>query len=183
MNSTERAPRSTFVSVVAWVFIGLGAMSTLVGLLQSLVFVFLVPDLGAALEAEQAKQTQEIPPIAIFMAKYFKFVIVGTTLIAIAMLISAIGLLKRHNWARVAYIFYFALTIFWNVAALPLQYFWLDSMFSAVDIPAEEMAVFDVFSNIMMVIGVVMALLFSALFGWLIWKFRSPAVKAEFGVV
>lgn len=89
-------PRSTFVNAVAWVFIALAGFATLIAILQNIMISIMAPQ-GAMRGIENAK---EIPAFAKFMLSHPQ-IIFGTFLaVSAGTFISAIGLLKRKNWAR-----------------------------------------------------------------------------------
>ena len=108
--SREMAP-SSFVTVVAWIFIAFGGLTTFISLLQNVVINTVFP-------TEQFRAAQSGVPMPAAFAWifdhvrlfFFLFLVVSATT-----LISAIGLLRRRNWARRAFVGILALGIAWNL--------------------------------------------------------------------
>jgi ABC-type antimicrobial peptide transport system permease subunit len=175
-------PRSPFVSVVAWIFIVLTGFSTLIGIMQNLMLAFLFPLDEMKNAMQSAKEGVEVPPFAQFMFGHFQWYFLAFLLLSGATFVSSIGLLKRKNWARLAFIGFFAFGIAWNIAGLFFQKFFLSSMVPATShAPTDFQSQFEIITTIMFVFACIMATAMSILFGWLIKRFTSTAVRAEFG--
>jgi hypothetical protein len=89
-------------------------------------------------------------------------------------LTSAIGLLKRRNWARLIFITIMSLGIVVNILGLLTQFF----MFAFM--PQTGDGQFDTMITMMKGFSVLMSIGISALFGGIIWKLFSEPIKAEF---
>jgi len=170
--------RSSFVTVLAWIFIVLSGFGTLVGILQGFMLMTMLntPEMAQALQAPVAAGA---PPFAIFMMKNMFAFFMGMLALNVLTLIASIGLLVRRNWARVLFIGLMVFGIAWNVAGLVLQFSMLSYMrqqFAAVP-DAPDMSVFLIGVS---VVSVIFVLAFSALFGWIIKRLMSPPVVAEF---
>jgi cytochrome bd-type quinol oxidase subunit 2 len=170
-------PRSTFVNAVAWVFIALAGFATLIAILQNIMISMMAPQ-GSMRGIENAK---EIPVFAKFMFSHPQ-IIFGTFLaVSAGTFISAIGLLKRKNWARIVFIGLMGLGILWNIAGAVLPFIMFSSM---PPMPAhvsdETRNNFELIKNIMMVFSILMTILFACLFGWIIKRLISPEIKQEF---
>ena len=164
---------ATFVTVLAWVlisFTGLGAASAL--LQNVLVNIMLsMPEMGTATQASEA-----FLGMRILVAVLFLFLVFA--------LASAIGLLKRKEWARRTVIALFAVGIGFHALALLL--FLLGAGVFAPSAPASEgQARFDSLVKLMVIPMAVAALGMSVLFAWLIKRLASVDVRREFrgGVV
>ena len=171
-------PKSTFVSVVAWIFITLSGFGTLIGILQSVMLYTLLstPEMTQALQAPAPPGS---PAFVTFMMKHMVAFFVFMLALNALTLVASIGLLLRRNWARLLFIALMAFGIAWNFAGLVLQF----SMFSymrgqfAAQPGAPDMGAFFV---AIAVVSVIFVLAFSALFGWIIKRLVSPPVVAEF---
>ena len=171
--------RSTFVTVLAWIFIVLSGFGTAIAILQNIMIqtVFNSP------EFNQATQTMPpgAPPFAAFMMSHFQLFFIAFLLASVFMLISSIGLLKRWNWARLCFIGLMALAIAWQLAGLGIQFSMFSSMHeqfsSAATQGAPDMAPFFI---AIAVFSVIFALGFSLLFGWIIKKLVSAPIAGEF---
>lgn len=179
MQEAANPHRSNFVTVVAWIFIVLAGFSTLMSAAQNVMFAMIgfgefPPPTGA--EAEQ------MPPFFRFMLQNMRLVMLSFLLLSAATLVSAIGLLRRRNWARLVFIAIMALGIAWNIAGLAVQY----TMFGVMNegppgMSPEFRADFDRMASTMLVVMTVFSLAFSALFAWIIKRLMSRAVREEFG--
>lgn len=182
MSSTApaaTAQRSTFVTVLAWLMIVPSALGVLISTLQN-VLVFTVMPVDA-MTLPSGPQAEQIPAFARFMMEHIRAVLVAFWLLTVLALASGIGLLRRKEWARLAVIALLALGILWNLGGLYLQHVLLSSMPAMNDAPPEFREQFDRMASTMWTVSIAMALGFSAVSAWLIWRLASVPVKAEFG--
>jgi len=176
MHRTDQ--KSTFVTVVAWIFIALSGFGTLIGILQSamVLTVFNTPEVTQAMHAPPPPGA---PAFAVFMMKYMVAFFVFMLSLNALTLVSSIGLLLRRNWARLLFIGLMLVGIVWNLAGLVLQFFMFSSMreqFAALP-DAPDMGPFFI---AIAVVSVVFTLAFSTLFGWIARRLTLPDVVAEF---
>lgn len=173
--------RSTFVTVLAWIFIVLAGMSTLVSIAQNVMLqtMFSDPQFNKAMEA--SNQPQNVPVVARFMFNNFRLIFAAFFVLSATTFVSAIGLLKRWNWARLTFIGIMAFGILWNVFGIVMQIsvFSSSSDFS-VKIPPDQLSQFKTMMTVTIVIGGLMALVFSVLFGWIIKRLVSQPIRREF---
>jgi hypothetical protein len=176
---TENRTLSTFVPIVAWIFIALSGFCTIISILQNIMVltVFRSPEVTQAMRAPPP----DAPPFAAFMASHFQWFFLGFLLLSVFMLASSIGLLRRWNWARLCFIGLLSFAILWQLAGLGFQFFMFSSMhqqFSAAQVQGSpDMGPFLV---AIAVVSVLFAAGFAVLFGWIIKRLVSPAVVAEF---
>jgi hypothetical protein len=174
--------RSTFVTVVAWIFIVLSGFGTLIGILQNIMVqtVFRSGEFGEAMQA--VPPDPGLPPVATFMFEHFHWIFLAVLLVNLFMLASAIGLLKRRNWARRCFIAIMILGVVWQVVGLIMQatmFSFMRDQFSAAQMQgAPDMGPFFI---AMGVVSVIFALAFGGLFGWIAWKLASKPIAMEFG--
>lgn len=172
--------RSTFVTVLAWIFIALSGFSFIISILQNIMIftVFRSPEVSQAM---QAPPPPGMPPAAAFMTSHFYLFFLAFLLLSAFTLASSIGLLKRWNWARLCFIGIMVLGILWNLGGLVFQFSMFSSMqeqFSAAATRgAPDMQPFFI---AVAVVSVIFAVGFSVLFGWIAKRLLSPAVTAEF---
>jgi len=179
--STRSAPQSSFVTVVAWIYIALEGVTAFILVLQSVVISFFPFE-----QMQQVALSQGRIPMPSFFAWIFghlRMLLALSLLIALIKLIAAVGLLRRRNWARLLFIGILAFSIAWSVAAIVLQQF---AMSALVTIPVPRNAP-ESFHEVMegMMLGIravsaVFAVGFAVLFAWMIRKLLSPAIAAEF---
>jgi len=178
-NQNPHAARSSFVTVVAWIFIALAAWSALISLLQNIMVNTIFPaDLFAA---STSRGANPMPPVFEFMVRHMHVLLLASLFASIATLVAAIGLLKRKNWGRVVFVGILTLGILWSLGGFVLQQFLLSSMTALPpDVPAEFRTGFDQMALAIRVVSAVFILGFSVLFAWLIKRLLSPSIRAEF---
>ena len=178
------APRtpSAFVTAVAWVFIALSAFATLISILQNVMIYtfFPVDQMHAALAQARDQQQQQMPAGALFMFEHIRALITGVLVVTAGTLVISIGLLRRYNWARLMFVALLALGIAWNIGGLFWQWFFFRSIPQTPQTPPDVQAQFKTMITVMMVFSVAMALGMSVLFGWIIRRLTSPAIRDEF---
>src|ERR1700739_523772 len=102
--------RSTFVTVVGWIFIVLAAL----GMLQSLMFLFLPMDkFMASMQTVQAQQGGPAPDPA-FMASFMRGMFFFFFILEAWVLLSSIGLVLRKGWARISFIIICSISTFFS---------------------------------------------------------------------
>ena len=188
MSSTESrlpADRSDFVTVLAWIFIGLGGLSTLMSVAQYIMFNFMM-SIGQMQDAMNGATTRaDLPPTAEFMFGHFRQLIGAFFLLSLITLIASFGLLRRWNWARLVFICLMALGIVWNLAGLVLQRVVMSSMLSTMPMlppnaSPDFRAQFESMMTGMQILAGIFALGFSILFGWIIKRLMSTEIRREF---
>ena len=180
--SGSTVPRSSFVTSLAWTFIVLAGLTTLIAVVQNLMIGMMFPapeQFEGAMR--QSHGSQAVPPFVIFMFRHFRLLFASFLAVSALMLVASVGLLKRRNWARLVFIGLLVLGVVWNVAGAFLPYFVLPSFPQPpATAPPELQANFKVMTNIVMGITVVVALVFAGLFAWLARRLMSAEVRREF---
>ena len=168
--------QSTFVTVLAWIFIALAGFATFISIFQNIMIwtLFPVEEMNRAFEGSQ----EQVPFFVEFMFSNIRFIVLGILVVCGTTLVSAIGMLKRKNWGRLIFITIMGLGIGWNVFGLIMQ----NSMMAVIpDFSFAEMETpIFIMMTIMKIVTFVFVVSFSYLFGWLIYKLTSPKIKAEF---
>jgi hypothetical protein len=175
-NSTQE--KSTFVTVLAWIFIVIGGFATFIGILQNIMIHTIFPKHEMSQAMEQANQSQDIPAFAQFMFNNFDLLFLMVLVVSATCFISAIALLKRKNWARIVFIVLMSLGIAWNVFGLIAQFTFFSTLpdMGGENIPPE----FETMMSIMKFATVLMVIAFSALQGYVIKKLCTQNIKDEF---
>jgi len=184
MSSTQspsQYERSDFVTVLAWVFIGLSGLGTLMAGLQYAVFGMMM-SFGPMQDAMNDAQAHgDVPPMATFMFGHFHQLIGAYFLLSVITLTASVGLLKRRNWARLLFICLMALGVAGNIAGLFLQRLMLSGMpMLPSNMPPDFRDQFERMMSGMQVVGVIFAVGFSVLYGWIIYRLMSTPVRGEF---
>jgi hypothetical protein len=181
----EVPPRSSFITVVAWIFIVLSGFSTLIGALQNLMIRSMPFDqLNSALQDSTAAQ---LPAPARAVFSHFQLFVLATFLLSLLMLISSIGLLRRHNWARLVFIGLLVLGIIYLLVGLFLQQSFMSSFNKSFSAAAPQDSLFranaqqfESFFTAMRVFMIVFSLGIAGVFGWIVARLASAKVRAEF---
>lgn len=161
--------RSTFVTVLAWIFIVGAGFASFVSLMQ----VIMVSTMFSGDEFQT--MPADAPSIVKFMSQYFHIFVYGFFILAVFTLISSIALLKRQNWARIAFIGILSVGILWQLGGLIMQFF----MFS--DFPKHPQGEdFERMSQLIRWFSFAIAILFSGLFIWIIKKLATQPTIGEF---
>ncbi|BCT93946.1 hypothetical protein LYSHEL_29730 [Lysobacter helvus] len=171
--------RSQFVTAVAWVFIVLSGFGTLIAIGQNVMMqvMFATPEIQGAMS--QADTAPGAPPYAGLLLGGTRYIFLFVLLMAVGTLAASIGLLRRNNIARVAFIVFLALGIAWQVLGLGLQVLMYSHM-PFQDMSAEGGPDMRSMFRVISAFTAVLALAVAVVFGWLIKRLRSPAVRAEF---
>ncbi|MCA9657379.1 MAG: hypothetical protein KC486_03475 [Myxococcales bacterium] len=160
--TTSAPQRSTFVTVVAWIFIVFSGMATLISALQNLLLQ------GGALARGDGPGFGPDASVTLIFAAFF----VGSAVT----LAASIGLLRRRAWARPLFIAMLVLFIVAQLGGLALQYATLAAF--------EDVAAPDDFTRMVAMIQVFSLIFAVALCGGFVWIIRrllDPEVRAEFG--
>ena len=173
---TTEQPKSTFVNVLAWIFIIFGGFSTFIGILQNIMIHLLFPKQEMENAIEQAGASSELPAFAEFMFNHFDMFFLAVLILSATSFISAIALLKRKNWARIIFIIIMSLGILWNLFGLVMQFTMFESFPQGHQAPPE----FESMQKIMQIASVTMVIALSTLFGFVIKKLCSKQIIEEF---
>lgn len=170
------ASRSTFVSVLAWIFIVGAGFTSLVSIMQVIMVSTLTTFSGDAFQS----MPDDTPATIRFMWQYFHLFVYGYCAVSIFTFISAIGLLKRRNWARLAFIGIFVFGVFWQLGAVFMQFAMLSDFPVRQEAPGFED--FERIKTIVLGFSLLVALAISGLFVWLIRKLTTQPIIGEFAM-
>ena len=170
--------RSLLVTLTAWVFIVLGALTSVSALVQNAVVASLVPGMHVS------GDSHPLPLLTGWLMGYLPWVVGAGFVMSLATLASAIGLLVRLDWARRVFIGVLTLAIVANLAGLWLQQEVVQSVVSATltsaPIPPQALGVFGGFVTAARVMAILFTLGACTMFGWIIRSLMSPRVRQEF---
>jgi hypothetical protein len=169
--------KSKFVTVIAWIFIVGSGFATFVSILQNIIVNLIFPTEIIREAFNDATAQEHIPSAFRFLFLNIRTFLFGFFVLSAATLTSAIGLLRRRNWARILFVVMMCLGILLHAGGVALHF----SMFSAMPVPEEGMPDhFMIMVNIMKGFSVGLALGMSVLLGWIIKKLVSAKIRAEF---
>lgn len=176
----EKNSKSAFVNTLAWISIACSGFAVVISLLQNLMIFLLVPREEMREALNQASASEHMPNMIKFMFAHFELLFMMFFIGSILMLVVSVGLLNRKNWARLAFIALMGLSILSNFVGLALQQVFMSQMSIPADAPADFQEVFHTIQTLSLVFGTIFSLGFSALFGWTIWRLRTPEIVEEF---
>jgi len=174
--------RSRFITVLAWIFIVIGGFAAFTSGIQTLMLAFF--PLGQMAETMQTSHAGQTAPSWLFtILSYAPFITAAYFALTAFVFAAAIGLLKRRNWARIAFVWIMVLGIVWNLAGLAIPLFGFPTFLLSMENTSPDVAEgLGFLRNAMFVFMGGMALLFTLLFGWIIRTLLSPRIRAEFGI-
>lgn len=122
MNTEEPQKRSTFVTVIAWIFIVLTGFGTFITALQNVMVRIMFDDeIKGQMKAAQTESGMEMPSFFTTMFDNFELIFLAFFIFNLIALICSIGLLKRKNWARIIIICIMGVGIAWNIGGIYFQ--------------------------------------------------------------
>ena len=183
---TQVPARSSFVTVVAWIFMVLSGFATFVGALQNLMIRSMPFDQFNTILQDSTAASQ-IPGPARFMFSHFQLFVLVTFIFSLLMFVSSLGLLRRRNWARLVFMGLLVLGIVYMLAGLFVQQSFMSSFNTSFGAATQQDSVFrattDQFRSMltaMRVFMIVFSLGIAGLFGWIVARLSSAKVRAEF---
>ena len=178
----KATPRSGFVSAVAWPFIALAGFATLIAVLQNAVVTLMAwGDPTFEELTREAAASGHMPPFAVFMFAHFRLLLAGFLAVSALTLAAAIGLLKRRNWARLAFIAMMLLGVLWNLGAIWLAFSmwtWFPPVPDAA--PADFRASFETMAKVITAVNIAVGVLLAGLFAWIARRLASREIRQEF---
>lgn len=177
-SPSPAAPRSAFITILAWTFIVFAGFAVIGSFFQVLIVVVMFTD--AEISASVARDPN-IPDIARSVFSHLRMILLAFFVLNAGTLVSAIGLLMRREWARKTFILMLVIGTAVLLGSMLVQY----QIFSAMSArPAPGGAAVDIqFAVMMKIIGIawtLVAIVFSAIFGLIIAKLCSAATRREF---
>lgn len=157
-------PRSLFVTVVAWIFIVLSAFMIIGSACFGLVTILM----------ESLAESE--PGMTAWLGVMQTFAVMGLV-IAAAILALSIGLLRRSQWARGAFIRMLAASIAFQMLFPIVGVAWFLSM---TEPPDQAKVGYYGFLALWCAMGLAIGLFWSVIDIWLIRRLSAPGVGAEF---
>jgi hypothetical protein len=174
----DRAPRSQFVTVLAWIFIVLSGFTAFIAALQNImIHVMFEGGFGKGMPPPPP----ETGPAFGFIFGHMQWFFAGFLVMSLVSLAASIGLLRRQEWARRLFVALMVFAIAYQLAGLGLQ----SVMMSSFDRPLAGApdgfdAGFRTMTIVIRIFSVVMALAFCGVFGWIIKRLFAADIRAEF---
>lgn len=163
--------RSTFVTVVGWIFIVFSGLF----LLESLMFMFLPFDkLVPKMPPPQGAPAPD--PALMSTMMHGAFFVLGA--LSAWVLLSSIGLVLRKNWARISFMVIMVINLIFTGLYLIFGLFAVAFMPSG-DLPGQPPEIAG-FMRSMMVFMVIFCAVFGGLYGWILYVLTREKIKREF---
>ena len=172
--------QSTFVTVVAWVFIVLSGLGLLIFSMYAVVFWTLPLDQLMQQSAALHPNQPQLP--AALMTGIIRWIFVIFLLLQAWMLASSIGLLLRKNWGRISFIVILVISLVW----LSLKLLFVILAMVGIHFIGNTAAIpgmppeFQSFMQTIMIISIVFTIAMLVLFGWIVKKLVSEDIRKEF---
>jgi hypothetical protein len=177
--------RSSFVTVVAWIFLIFSGFGTFIGAMQNIMVRSMPFDQFDAM-LKDSTAAAAFPAPAHFMFSHFRLLVLATFLGSVVVFVASLGLLRRRNWARLVFMGLLLLGIVYMIAGL----FFEQSMGSFVDAPFRtsgpgdsllaNAAQFRSMFAAMRVFMAVFTVAVAGLFAWILIRLSSADIRAEF---
>ena len=175
-NQTEK--KSSFINALAWISIIFAALGFFSSLLQTLIVNIFLSKEQIVKAFEDPQLSNQVPEIIIFLVSNLNVLAPMFMLFSVLFFLVSLGLLKRKNWARLAFIIFLVIGITSSVLALIFQSKLMPEFHQIKgDIPGfdpnamiKSVKIFNVFINIIHV----------GLYAWIIKKLISKEIKNEF---
>jgi hypothetical protein len=174
--------RSGAVTAIGVIFLSLGAMWFIGAVLQGAFFAFLNTMRPAGATLPEVARDPNVPVAIRFLMRFahlFWFLNIGA---AALLSVASIGLLRRRNWGRVAFLYVAGGGMLYALGTAALTALFVPFVRSqAGNLAALEVgALFSGIATVVVVIVVVKSILLALFFGWMLRKLASPAIRAEF---
>ena len=183
-GSARKSPAANFVDVLGKISILLGVLGVVYAIGQWAVLMVLPDDLLARGFPNGSPELPPLPSTLRWLLDHLDAMAWLTLLSSLLFLAVSWGVLKRNDTARLGFIAIMVLGTLMNFASivLLLQVLdWVNQIGTSLQVEGQGMPGQMQASNaVSMGMGVISALAFAALHGWIIYKLCTPAVRAEF---
>jgi hypothetical protein len=180
----DARPGNNFVTVLAWISIGLALLGLLYGLVQTVMGLVLPADFYLRMLNPYGGEPPALPPLMHWL--YTNTLLMGLLMLVLSAVFLWVswGVLKRREWGRKGFIAVLILGTLWQFACIFALPQFIEGMLAiqggalpqGQTLPPE----FEGFMTAAMLMGGLVAVVFAVLHLWIIWKLCTPAVREEF---
>lgn len=174
---TERELRSNSVTLLAWVFIILAALMTLIGGTQQVLLHWYFPNIIAQLN----NNFIGAPPLARFLAAHLEWLIGLFTLLSAVLFIASVGVLHRYDWARRLFIKLLIVGLLWKIFNLILMTLFMAELPVARATPFQNPADVENFQTLMIGFNALLTIAIGTALIRICLYLSLPKVTVEFG--
>jgi len=168
----SQPPRSSFVTVVAWLSLVISGLATPVAVLQNIMVFTVYKDHPLA---SQGSEIAHLSALNRFLLEHANLVIHAFLVVCLWTFVCSIGLLKRREWARKGFIALLTAALAYQVVGFLPQLFQGGASGGG---PGFEG--FRAFVLMVRLVSVGVALALVAVLAWMIRRLRSAPVREEF---
>lgn len=176
-------PAGGFVTVIGWIAFALALLGAFYGLTQVIGGLFMPKDFYLRMMSPAGRPVS-LPPLMQWF--YTHTLAIGIVELALSSLFAWVSwnLLKRRDWARIAFVAFLLLGMAWQFGSLWMMPQMIEGMLAAQSaalppgqaMPAEMREIM----RMAMLMGSAVGLLIAALLGWVAWKLCTRKLRAEF---
>lgn len=180
---SEPRPSGSFVAVIGWIAFALALLGAFYGLTQVVGGLFMPRDFYLRM-INPAGRPMSLPPLLEWF--YTHTLLIGAIELVLSALFAWVSwnLLKRRDWARIAFVAFLLLGAAWQFGSLWMMPQVIEGTLAAQAAmlpPGQAMP--GEMKDIMrmaMLMGSAVGLLIAALLGWVAWKLCTAKLRAEF---
>jgi hypothetical protein len=180
-NHANARPSAGFVSGLSWSFIGLSAFTLLLAAAQYVLFVHVVPMEPLRAAFTDAINLKLLPPSALKILAHLPSILIVLFAASLLTLLISISLLKRKNWARIAFAAIMIATALLHFAGLLLPFYFMQEFADVLNsMPPEVRGVASAMMKMLSAMSMVMGIAFGVAFGWIAMRLFSAEIIREF---
>jgi hypothetical protein len=170
-----------FVSGLAWSFIGLSGLSMILALIPAILLAFVVPLEPLRASVAEAVGFKLLPPLAMAAVDYLPTLFMVLFAGSLLTFVVSIALLKRKNWARIAFTWIMIVTAAIHLAGLALPFYLRHDFFAAVtNLPPDLRGMGTTVAVMLAVTSSVIGIAFAGFFSWVAKRLFSADIRQEF---
>jgi len=150
---------------------------------QNIMFYFYVPIEKIQDSINDPQFSKETPLMMKITFPNMRLIFLAFLIVSASTLVSAIGLLKRKNWARQVFIALMVIGIASNLGGLVIQIYTIVEFAQPPPGATQETIKTSSVANmmiLMMLFSIIIAVGFSILFAWIIKRLLSEPIRNEF---
>ncbi len=175
------AKTTAFVNGLARSFILLGVLSTLLVAVQYTLFAHVIPMAPLRAAITDAISLKLMPPSALTLLQHLPNILIALFIASVLTLLVSIALLKRKNWARIAFAWIMIATALLHLAGLLLPFYFAHDFSNAINsMPPEVRGVANGMAKLLSVTSMVMGIAFGVAFAWIAKRLFSAEIAQAF---
>ena len=175
------AKSTSFVNGLAWSFIVLGVLSTLLLAVQYTLYAHVIPMAPLRTAVADAINLQLLPPSALTLLQHLPNILIALLAASLLTLLVSIALLQRKNWARIAFAWIMIATALLHFAGLLLPFYIAHDVSNTINsMPPEVRGVAGNMAKMLSVMSMVMGIAFGVAFAWIAKRLFSAEIAREF---